>query len=138
MKEKIARAYQDAMTAHQSQKRKYSEIPYIIHPIEVYELLKLVTDDEDVLCAGLLHDVHEDNPEKFSLGYLKGNYGSRVTSIIKEVSKDPKTREFHIHTREGLMVKLADMLHNISDCPDSDYVTGKIQFINEKIIWKTD
>lgn len=138
MNEKIRQAFLDMMQAHKDDTRKYNEIPYVLHPIEVYEILKLVTDDEDVLCAGLLHDVYEDHPESYSLTDLSKKYGKKVASIVEEVSKDPETQEFHIRSREGLLVKLADMMHNISDCPDTEYISKKIEFINDKIIWKTD
>jgi len=69
-------------------------VPYIVHPVEVAMILDKYTDDEDVICAGLLHDVLED-----VVGYSRANlaqeFGERVAQIVQEVSedKDPNVPE---------------------------------------------
>jgi len=135
MSKKVQDALDDATKAHEHDKRKYSGAGYVIHPRAVYDILKLVTKDEDVLCAGLLHDVVEDHPDEYSFEDIQKKYGVKVSDILQEVTKDAH-KKFHIKSREGLMVKLADMLHNISDCPDSSYVKKKIKFIEDTIVWE--
>jgi len=50
-----------AVDAHEGQKRKKSEVPYIYHPLNLacHALAMSITDD-DVIAACLLHDVIED------------------------------------------------------------------------------
>lgn len=55
-----------AARAHRDQVRKGSGIPYVSHVYAVMFLLSQVTDDEDILIAGLLHDTLEDVPEKYT------------------------------------------------------------------------
>lgn len=56
----VAAVTRFADLAHQGQTRKYTTEPYIVHPIRVMEICHQVTDDTDILCAALLHDVLED------------------------------------------------------------------------------
>ncbi len=129
MNKKVIWAFDFARKAHKGQKRKGTNEDYITHSIEVYNILKRLTDDDDVLSAALLHDVIEDT--KYTYNDIKELFGKRVVDIVLEVTRvDGK---FNIKTREGLMVKLADMLHNIHDNNDEKYLKQKIRFIKKFI-----
>ena len=56
-KELVKRALAFATLAHGDQKRKYTGDMYIVHPIEVMEIVKTVPHDDAMLAAALLHDV---------------------------------------------------------------------------------
>ena len=49
-----------AAKAHEGQFRKGTRRPYIVHPIEVADIVSGMTKDEDVICAAVLHDTIED------------------------------------------------------------------------------
>jgi len=49
-----------AAKIHKDQTRKGTDIPYIVHPFEVALILQENGADEDMIAAGLLHDVLED------------------------------------------------------------------------------
>lgn len=49
-----------AIKAHEGQIRKGTEIPYIVHPIETAIILAQNNASNEVICAGILHDVLED------------------------------------------------------------------------------
>jgi guanosine-3',5'-bis(diphosphate) 3'-pyrophosphohydrolase len=51
-----------ASRAHGEQKRKYSQDPYIVHPMRVMSTCSSCTTDIAVLSAAILHDVIEDTP----------------------------------------------------------------------------
>jgi (p)ppGpp synthase/HD superfamily hydrolase len=56
----IDRALIIAAHVHETQTRKGSHVPYIIHPVHVARLLERSGADESLVIAGLLHDVLED------------------------------------------------------------------------------
>jgi|TARA_R100000501_G_C2622926_1_gene116100 (p)ppGpp synthase/HD superfamily hydrolase len=126
MNKKERMAFALAQQAHKGQLRKGKNKDYITHPIKVYKILKGLTDKEDVLCAALLHDVIEDT--KYTYNDLKKKFGKRVADIVMEVTKDKKGN-FNIKTKEGLVVKLADMLHNIHNNREKTYLRKKIKFV---------
>ena len=85
--QKIEQAINRATVLHHSQKRKVSGVPYIVHPYSVAFLLAHYVDDEDVIIAGLLHDVLEDVPE-YTESMLREEFGERVFTLVKEVTED--------------------------------------------------
>ena len=58
------RALAFARRAHESidHRRKYTDEPYIVHPIAVAELVKSVPHTPEMVAAAYLHDVVEDTP----------------------------------------------------------------------------
>ena len=49
-----------ATIMHQGKVRKFRSYPYILHPVEVAQILSTMTDDEEIITAGILHDIVED------------------------------------------------------------------------------
>ena len=49
-----------AFVAHKGMVRKGNSQPYIFHPIEVMSLVSLMSDDEEIQAAAILHDTVED------------------------------------------------------------------------------
>ena len=60
----IRRAKAFATQAHASidQRRKYTGLPYIVHPEAVAELVEATGAGPEVVAAAWLHDVVEDTP----------------------------------------------------------------------------
>ncbi len=59
MRSMITKAFLFALYAHGEQKRK-DGLPYIMHPVEVAMELARNGADENLICAGFLHDTMED------------------------------------------------------------------------------
>ncbi|MBR4247143.1 MAG: bifunctional (p)ppGpp synthetase/guanosine-3',5'-bis(diphosphate) 3'-pyrophosphohydrolase [Treponema sp.] len=110
-----------ATLKHQKQKRKGTEIPYIVHPMEVMQILSAEGLPEEIVIAGILHDTLEDtdtNPEE-----IEQKFGKAVLDIVLTESEDKsKTwRERKQHTIDCLkkdtmatkLVCCADKLSNI-------------------------
>ena len=53
-------AVEFATKAHEGQFRKGTKRPYIVHPIEVADIVTTMTRDPEVICAAVLHDTIED------------------------------------------------------------------------------
>ena len=124
MAPKVRCAFALAEACHWNQTRKYTGIPYIIHPLKVYHILKQVTEDEDILCAGLLHDVVEDT--NMTNEAIRCSFGDKIADIVAELTYG---NDVPIHSKEALMVKCADILHNTSDNINPGYIQAKINQI---------
>lgn len=80
----VHRAFAFACEKHAKQKRKSGE-PYIIHPVEVTEILAELELDEQSLAAGLLHDVVEDCD--VTPAELEAEFGHEVAQLVDGVTK---------------------------------------------------
>ena len=125
----IEKAMKFATRAHEGQFRKGTQRPYIVHPAEVSEIVAEMTDDEDVICAAVLHDTIEDC-EGVSQRLLAQEFSEKVAYIVAQESED-KSKSWmerktltieHLRTApwEVQMVGLADKLSNMRDI-DRDY-----------------
>lgn len=88
--ELYSRALLFAERAHRGQTRKGSEVPYFTHPVEVSAILAQYGCGEDVVVAGLLHDVLEDTA--VTREDLEREFGGRVADLVAAVTEE-KTRE---------------------------------------------
>ncbi len=82
----INRAIIMATTCHANQKRKGTDIPYILHPLEAGIIVANMKFDEDAICAAILHDVIED--AKISLEAIKLMFNTRVAELVGSQSED--------------------------------------------------
>jgi len=86
MYEKLNEAIKFATDAHAGQIRKMTGIPYILHPAEVAAIIGTMTDSEDVMIAGLLHDTVEDcgvDPKE-----IRSLFGARVAALVQSETED--------------------------------------------------
>ena len=113
--------------AHQDQTRKSSGVPYVEHPFAVALILDRAGFDEEVVIAGLLHDVVEDTD--VTLDQIRDQFEDRVADLVAACSEeklDPlgQKRPWADRKRDHLAVVakapvdaravvLADKLHNL-------------------------
>lgn len=116
-----------ATLKHAGQKREAANrchVPYMVHPIEVAQILaECGIQDEDILIAAILHDTLEDTDA--TENDLKFKFGTRVLSIVKENTDDPKLdkaaqKQMQIvnapnKSYAAKLVKLADKTSNMRD-----------------------
>lgn len=104
-----------AFEKHEGQERSGGE-PYIVHPHQVAEILTKTTDDPNIIAAAWLHDTVEDCGVTHE--ELVERFGETVANLVKEVTcvrHETKGKIFpNLETREGVMLKLADRLSNVS------------------------
>jgi guanosine-3',5'-bis(diphosphate) 3'-pyrophosphohydrolase len=108
-----ARAF--AFEKHEGQERSGGQ-PYIVHPHQVAEIVSKATKDENIIAAAWLHDTVEDCGVTYE--ELTEKFGQTVSDLVKEVTcvrHETKGKIFpNLETRDGIMLKLADRLSNIS------------------------
>lgn len=119
---RVTEALVFATTSHGSQARKYTGEPYIVHPIEVMQLLHSKGFDDTHRIVALLHDTLEDTklrPENI-VYYFGLDVRDHVLALtdIKDPNKNRATRK--AEQRERLSkacalvqnVKCADLISN--------------------------
>ena len=122
----IRKAWEFCLQQHEGQKRASGE-PYIIHPLEVGQVLAELKMDSTAIAAGLLHDAVEDTD--VSSKEIGERFGEQVAHIVEGVTKLDKikfaNREDHqaenirkmllamVTDVRVVIIKLADRLHNM-------------------------
>ena len=122
----LSKAYNFAIEAHKNQKR-ISGLPYIVHPVEVANILAELKLDSATIITGLLHDTIEDTKTTYNV-VLK-EFGKEVADLVHGVTKISALEEKAVGNSQAenfrklilatskdirvLLVKLADRLHNM-------------------------
>ena len=123
---RIVKAYNFAKDQHGDQLRKSGE-SYIIHPLEVANILVDIGLDEDSICAALLHDVVEDT--NVTTEDIIREFGPAVGELVAGLTKLSMLRYSTIEETQVenyrkmflamgkdirvILIKLADRLHNM-------------------------
>lgn len=136
---------------HTVQVRKYTGDAYIIHPIDVFNILSSVTEDRDMLTAALLHDVIEDTLDEsrgrtraMAEDEIRDMFGEPVLRYVLEVTDisvgHPGNRQIrkemdrhHLAKASvgGQNIKLADLISNSASILAYDKRFG-FTYIQEK------
>lgn len=125
----IDKAIAFATQAHEGQVRKGTTRPYIVHPLEVGEIVTSMTDDEEVICAAILHDTVEDCGG-ITKDVICEEFTERVAYLVMQESEDKSKTWIERKSAtikrlkrapiEVQMIGLADKLSNMRDI-DRDY-----------------
>ncbi len=125
---RIHEALDLAARSHEGQARKDPDrhTPYVSHVVGVGFLLAEYGFDEDVVIAGLLHDVLEDQPEDIA---AVEQFGDRVAGLVRAVSERKlddsgnerpwrdRKGEYAEHIRhappDAKAISCADKIHNM-------------------------
>jgi guanosine-3',5'-bis(diphosphate) 3'-pyrophosphohydrolase len=143
MKNKLNLAKKYAIKQHKGQYRKNNKSPYWHHLRDVVNILEMMgIKDESILCAGWLHDIIEDT--SFDFDNVLTDFGKKTAQIVSDVTKEtrlPKNQQEKNYLKQlsesswqSKVVKLADILANISDLKNSGFTKeNKINHIKRKI-----
>lgn len=123
----VQRAYEFAKDAHEAvgQRRKYTDEPYIVHPLAVAKLLESLGHRKEVLMAANLHDTVEDT--NVTLEDIQEEFGPDVAALVEMVTDVAKPEDGNRKARmkinrdhtalasvEGKTIKAADINDNWS------------------------
>ena len=124
--ELLRRAYVFSAAEHKGQVRRSGE-PYLVHPLEVADLLADMRLDVVAIAAGLLHDIVEDTPN--TIERVRELFGEQVAHVVEGVTKLSGLQFASSEERQAesfrkmllamvddirvILVKLADRLHNM-------------------------
>lgn len=126
-KELIRKAFEIAVDAHSSQRRKTGE-PYIFHPIAVAKIVAMeIGLGATSIAAALLHDVVEDTDYTVDdMEHLFGETIARIVNGLTKISRLNKEQDASIQAENFrkmlltlhddvrvILIKIADRLHNM-------------------------
>ena len=122
----IRRAWEFCVQHHHGQLRASGE-PYVLHPLEVAQVLAEMKLDSTAIAAGLLHDAVEDTP--VTTEEISEQFGEQVAHIVEGVTKIDKIQFANREDRQAenvrkmllamvsdvrvVLIKMADRLHNM-------------------------
>src|SRR6478672_441130 len=124
--ELLRKAYVFSAYEHKGQVRRSGE-PYLVHPLEVADILADMRLDVVALSAGLLHDIVEDTPN--TIEKIRELFGEDVAHVVQGLTKLSSLQFASSEERQAesfrkmlmamvddirvILVKLADRLHNM-------------------------
>ena len=122
---RLSEAIAFAARCHDGMLRKGTDTPYIVHPMEAAAIAAALTNDEDILCACVLHDVAEDCGVTES--ELAERFGVRTAQLVMsetQLCEGDRRLTWEIRKRGALerikngdravkLIALADKLSNL-------------------------
>jgi (p)ppGpp synthase/HD superfamily hydrolase len=121
----ILKAIRFALVAHGDQKRKYTNEPYMVHPLEVAMILEKYNLDDEIIIAAILHDVLEDTPVTFD--QIRDEFGLDVATLVNQVTDKSTPEDGNRAARKAIdrkhlavasagaqAIKCADLINNTS------------------------
>ena len=151
--ELVSEAIAFAVKAHDGMRRKKSNAPYILHPMEAAVIVGTMTDDQNLIAAAALHDVVED--ADISIEEIEEKFGKRVRELVESETENkradiPASETWRIRKEESLevlknaddiavlMVWLGDKLANMRSLYRDFKVEGNAmwQRFNQKDVYE--
>lgn len=136
--DKLMRAITYATKRHEGQTRKIDGIPYIVHPYRVAMLLKSMGYSDDIVIAGLLHDVVEDTDG--TIIEISNLFGKSVANLVNYATEGDKSLSWEERKKqtievlkeapvEAKIVVCADKIDNLRSILENELIMGEA-------IWK--
>ena len=145
MSDLVVRARTFARLAHGSQKRKYTGEPYIVHPIEVSEIVARHNGSKEMIAAALLHDTVEDTD--VTIDDIHNEFGNAVALLVDDLTDVSKLEDGNRATRKAMdrdhtanasaaamVIKAADLISNSKSIAENDPKFAKVYFEEKRAL----
>ena len=133
----VNKALQYAKDKHKGQLDDDNNDYFKAHILNVYNIAKQVSDDNDFLCAAILHDTIEDC--EVSAADIEREFNKNISELVMELTHD-KTDNGNVFprlcTKQGIMLKFCDRLSNLSRM-DNWNINRQNQYLRRSKFWKS-
>ncbi len=152
--EGLRRALHLAAVGHRDQVRRGSNLPYIVHPIQVARIVEEAGFDEITVAAALVHDLVEDTPITLNeIGMRLDGIVASIVAACTEIKTDPQGQPIPWEERkrehiqrlrrsartEVRAVMLADKLDNLrsihQDLKAGQPVWANFHASRDRVLW---
>ena len=113
--ELVSEAIVFAVKAHDGMRRKKSEAPYILHPMEAAVIVGTMTSDQNVIAAAALHDVVED--AGVTIEEVGEKFGARVRELVESETEDKRE---HLSPSDTWRIRKEESLSLLAGTEDLD------------------
>ena len=113
--ELVSEAIAFAVKAHDGMRRKKSESPYILHPMEAAVIVGTMTDDQCLIAAAALHDVVED--AGVTIEEVEEKFGKRVRELVESETEDKRA---DLPPENTWRIRKEESLEELANCGDTD------------------
>jgi len=139
-----------AYNAHSNQRRKYTDDPYMIHPVNVARLVSMCSSTAEMIAAALLHDVLEDTP--VTENELRKLFGDETTNLVVWLTDTSRPEDGNRRVRKAIdrkrlanapadaqTIKVADLIDNTHDIVEHDpkfaivYIKEATEFYDREV-----
>lgn len=142
-----AEIYATAAHAAVGQIRKYTNLPYIMHPAAVANLVAQANGTPEMIAAAWLHDVVEDT--KCTSENIRTEFGPTVATYVDWMTDKTTKEDGNRASRkekdrlrwakappQAKTIKLADLIDNTSSIAEFDPEFAKVYMAEkEKLVW---
>lgn len=99
--------------AHDGMRRRKSDVPYILHPVEVGAIVGSMTEDQEIIAASILHDVVED--AGITLEDIGERFGERVMTLV---ASETENKRDELPAEETWSIRKSESLEKLKNSAD--------------------
>ena len=125
MKDLVSEAIAFSTMAHDGMRRRKSSVPYILHPMEAGVIIGTITDKQEVIAAGILHDVVED--AGISIEEIGEKFGARVMELV---ASETENKREELPPEDTWRIRKEETLERLRTANDIDVM---ILWIGDKL-----
>ena len=125
MRDLVSEAIVFSTKAHDGMRRRKSDIPYVLHPMEVAVIIGTMTDRQEVIAAGVLHDVVED--AGIAIEEIGEKFGVRVMELV---ASETENKREEMPPEETWQIRKEESLEKLRTTDDIDVL---ILWIGDKL-----
>ena len=115
MKDLVSEAIIFATETHDGMRRRKCDAPYVLHPMEVGVIIGSMTDNQEVIAAGVLHDVVEDAGVKIE--EIGEKFGARVMELV---AFETENKREELPPEETWRIRKEESLEKLRTTDDMD------------------